>query len=53
MILNYDMDSLALVYLVTKIITEASESAYTEESFFEKDSEQWYSVLELNQIINN
>lgn len=52
MILHYDIDSLFLVYSVIEFIT-AKDDSYEEPSFMDIEHEEWYSIKELNQIINN
>lgn len=53
MIRGYDVDALALVYLVLKMLTPKDVTSWTAPSFLDILTKEWYSAKDLNQIINN
>lgn len=53
MILGYDLDALALVYLTFKCMSSKDGIAWFMPSFRDISTGQWYSADDFNKIINN
>lgn len=53
MIKGYDIDSLALIYLIFKCMSRRDGIAWFIRSFEDVNTGQWYSADDFNKIINN
>lgn len=53
MIEGYFIDSLAVVYVVFKMLDPKDKESWMSPAFMDSQTGQWYSANDLNQIINN
>lgn len=53
MMYNYDIMSLAIVYVVFKMIDYADKESWFSPAFMDAHTGQWYSADDLNKIVNN
>jgi hypothetical protein len=53
MMYNYDTMSLAIVYVVVKMLEYADKESWFSPAFMDATTGQWYSADDLNKIVNN